>query len=62
MLPMDVSILKVCEHIKRHVRNKNKHAAYIIRQNAMEETIELLSEYHKTMQAIGIPHDKHNTF
>ncbi|GJR72740.1 putative transposon, En/Spm-like protein [Tanacetum coccineum] len=47
--------------IKGHVRNRNKLEGCIAEETIAEETIELFSEYHKTMETIGIPPDKHET-
>nr|GEW42302.1 hypothetical protein [Tanacetum cinerariifolium] len=47
--------------IKGHVRNRNKPEGYIAEETITEETIEFFSEYHKSMETIGIPPDKHET-
>ncbi|GJX90712.1 hypothetical protein Tco_0344038 [Tanacetum coccineum] len=47
--------------IKGHVRNKNKPEGCITEETIAEETIEFFSEYHKSMETIGIPPDKHET-
>ncbi|GJV52760.1 putative transposon, En/Spm-like protein [Tanacetum coccineum] len=48
--------------IKGHVRNKNKPKGCIAEETIAEETIEFFSEYHKSMETIGIPPDKHETY
>ncbi|GJR89488.1 putative transposase-associated domain-containing protein [Tanacetum coccineum] len=48
--------------IKAHVRNKNKPEGCIAEETIAEETIEFFSEYHKSMETIGIPPDKHETY
>ncbi|GKD67480.1 putative reverse transcriptase domain-containing protein, partial [Tanacetum coccineum] len=45
--------------IKEHVRNRNKLEGCITEETIAEETIEFFSEYHKTIETIGIPPDKH---
>nr|GEY90136.1 hypothetical protein [Tanacetum cinerariifolium] len=47
--------------IKRHVRNRNKPEGCTTEETITEETIDFLSEYHKSMETIGIPPDKHET-
>ncbi|GJU13322.1 putative transposon, En/Spm-like protein [Tanacetum coccineum] len=47
--------------IKGHVRNRNKPEGCIAEETIAEETIEFFSEYHKSMETIGIPPDKHKT-
>ncbi|GJU07279.1 hypothetical protein Tco_1123709 [Tanacetum coccineum] len=47
--------------IKGHVQNKNKPEGCIAKETIAEETIEFFSEYHKSMETIGIPPDKHET-
>ncbi|GJV17968.1 putative transposase-associated domain-containing protein [Tanacetum coccineum] len=47
--------------IKGHVRNRNKPEGCIAKETIVEETIEFFSEYHKSMETIGIPPDKHET-
>lgn len=47
--------------IKKHVRNKNKPCGCIAEENIAEETIEIYSEYLRSMKTIGIPPDRHNT-
>ncbi|GJV01252.1 putative reverse transcriptase domain-containing protein [Tanacetum coccineum] len=47
--------------IKGHVRNRNKLEGCIAEETITEETIEFFSEYHKSMETIGIPPDKHET-
>ncbi|GKC53506.1 putative transposon, En/Spm-like protein [Tanacetum coccineum] len=47
--------------IKGHVRNRNRPEGCIAEETIMEETIEFFSEYHKSMETIGIPPDKHET-
>ncbi|GJT73436.1 putative transposon, En/Spm-like protein [Tanacetum coccineum] len=47
--------------IKGHVRNRNKPEGCIAEETIAEETIEFFSEYHKSMETIGIPPDKHET-
>ncbi|GJT51077.1 retrovirus-related pol polyprotein from transposon TNT 1-94 [Tanacetum coccineum] len=44
--------------IKGHVRNRNKPEGCIAEETIAEETIEFFSEYHKSMETIGIPPDK----
>ncbi|GJX44639.1 putative transposase-associated domain-containing protein [Tanacetum coccineum] len=48
--------------IKGHVRNRNKPEGCIAEETITEETIEFFSEYHKSMETIGIPPDKHETY
>ncbi|GJU95570.1 hypothetical protein Tco_1320326 [Tanacetum coccineum] len=45
-----------------HVRNRNKPEGCIAKETIAEETIEFFSEYHKSMETIGIPPDKHETY
>ncbi|GJR13876.1 hypothetical protein Tco_0796528 [Tanacetum coccineum] len=40
---------------------KNKPEGCIAKETIAEETIEFFSEYHKSMETIGIPPDKHET-
>ncbi|GJY91460.1 putative transposase-associated domain-containing protein [Tanacetum coccineum] len=47
--------------IKGHVQNKNKPEGCIVEETITEEIIEFFSEYHKSMETIGIPPDKHET-
>ncbi|GJV41721.1 putative ribonuclease H-like domain-containing protein [Tanacetum coccineum] len=47
--------------IKGHVRNRNKLEGCIVEETIAEETIKFFSEYHKFMETIGIPPDKHET-
>ncbi|GJU39154.1 putative ribonuclease H-like domain-containing protein [Tanacetum coccineum] len=47
--------------IKGHVQNKNRPEGCIAKETIAEETIEFFSEYHKSMETIGIPPDKHET-
>ncbi|GKB84883.1 putative transposon, En/Spm-like protein [Tanacetum coccineum] len=47
--------------IKGHVRNRNKPEGCIAEETIAEETIEFFSEYHKSIETIGIPPDKHET-
>nr|GEV59026.1 hypothetical protein [Tanacetum cinerariifolium] len=47
--------------IKGHVQNRNRPEGCIAEETIKEETIELFSEYLKTMKTIGIPPDKHVT-
>nr|GEY43126.1 hypothetical protein [Tanacetum cinerariifolium] len=47
--------------IKGHVRNRNKLEGCIAEEIIVEETIVFFSEYHKTMETIGISPDKHET-
>ncbi|GJX25015.1 putative ribonuclease H-like domain-containing protein [Tanacetum coccineum] len=44
-----------------HVRNKNKPEGCIAEETIAEEIIEFFSEYHKSMETIGILPDKHET-
>ncbi|GKC19548.1 putative ribonuclease H-like domain-containing protein [Tanacetum coccineum] len=53
---------KGCVVIKGHVRNRNKPEGCIAEETIAEETIEFFSEYHKSMETIGIPPDKHETY
>ncbi|GJY19766.1 retrovirus-related pol polyprotein from transposon TNT 1-94 [Tanacetum coccineum] len=48
--------------IKGHVQNRNKPEGCIAEETIAEETIEFFSEYHKSMETIGIPPDKHETY
>ena len=48
--------------IKGHVRNRNKPEGCIAEETIAEETIEFFSEYHKSMETIGIPPEKHETY
>ncbi|GKD51627.1 putative transposon, En/Spm-like protein, partial [Tanacetum coccineum] len=41
--------------------NRNKPEGCIAEETIAEETIEFFSEYHKSMETIGIPPDKHET-
>ncbi|GJZ21147.1 putative transposon, En/Spm-like protein [Tanacetum coccineum] len=41
---------------------KNKPEGCIAEETIMEEIIEFFSEYHKSMETIGIPPDKHETY
>ncbi|GKB55208.1 hypothetical protein Tco_0905961 [Tanacetum coccineum] len=47
--------------IKGNVRNRNKPEGCIAEETVAEETIEFFSEYHKSIETIGIPPDKHET-
>nr|GEW67222.1 hypothetical protein [Tanacetum cinerariifolium] len=47
--------------IKGHVRNRNRLEGCIAEETITEETIVFLSEYHKSMETVGIPPDKHET-
>lgn len=47
--------------IKGHVRNRSRPEGCIAEETIAEETIEFFSEYHKSMETIGLPHDKHET-
>ncbi|GJX35864.1 putative transposase-associated domain-containing protein [Tanacetum coccineum] len=47
--------------IKGHVRNRNRQEGCIAEEIITEETIEFFSEYHKSMETIGIPPDEHET-
>lgn len=47
--------------IKGHVRNRNRPEGCIAEGNVAEETIEFFSEFFKSMDTVGIPHDTHNT-
>ncbi|GJV73974.1 hypothetical protein Tco_1493969 [Tanacetum coccineum] len=44
-----------------HVQNRNRPEGCIAEEIIVEETIEFFSEYHKSMETIGIPPDKHET-
>ncbi|GJY07001.1 mediator of RNA polymerase II transcription subunit 27 [Tanacetum coccineum] len=48
--------------IKGHARNKNRLEGCIAEETITEETIEFFSEYHKSMETIGIPPDKQETY
>ncbi|GJW68593.1 putative transposon, En/Spm-like protein [Tanacetum coccineum] len=48
--------------IKGQVRNRNKPEGCIAEETIAEETIEFFSEYHKSMETIGIPPGKHETY
>ncbi|GJS12987.1 hypothetical protein Tco_0407459 [Tanacetum coccineum] len=48
--------------IKGHVRNRNKPEGCITEETITKETIEFFSEYHKSMETIGIPPGKHETY
>ncbi|GJR87240.1 hypothetical protein Tco_0211251 [Tanacetum coccineum] len=48
--------------IKGHVQNINKPEGCIAEETIMEETIEFFSEYQKSMETIGIPPGKHETY
>ncbi|GJQ92772.1 putative transposon, En/Spm-like protein [Tanacetum coccineum] len=48
--------------IKGHVRNRNKPEGCIAEETIEEETIEFFSEYHKSVETISIPPDKHETY
>nr|GEY01303.1 hypothetical protein [Tanacetum cinerariifolium] len=61
MLSMNVSLRRCMKVIKRHVRNRNKPKGCTTEETIAEETIDFLSEYHKSMETIGIPPDKHET-
>nr|GEW06254.1 hypothetical protein [Tanacetum cinerariifolium] len=45
--------------IKGHVQNKNKPKGCVVEETIAKETIEFFSEYHKSIETIGIPPDKH---
>ncbi|GJV32999.1 ribonuclease H-like domain, reverse transcriptase, RNA-dependent DNA polymerase [Tanacetum coccineum] len=47
--------------IKGRVRNRNKPEGCIAEETIAEETIDFFSEYHKSMETIGIPPNKHET-
>nr|GEZ38769.1 hypothetical protein [Tanacetum cinerariifolium] len=47
--------------IKGHMRNINKPEGWIAEETIVEETIESFSEYHKSIETIGIPPNKHKT-
>ncbi|GJV62586.1 putative transposon, En/Spm-like protein [Tanacetum coccineum] len=48
--------------IKGHVRNRNKPEGCIAEETIVEETIEFFSEYRKSIETIGIPPSKHETY
>ncbi|GJR32988.1 putative transposase-associated domain-containing protein [Tanacetum coccineum] len=48
--------------IKGHMRNRNKLEGCIAEETIAVETIEFFREYHKSMETIGIPPDKHETY
>ncbi|GKD54600.1 retrovirus-related pol polyprotein from transposon TNT 1-94, partial [Tanacetum coccineum] len=54
-------LIDSCRVIKGHVRNRNRPEGCIAEETSVEETIEFFSEYHKSMETIGIPPDKHET-
>ncbi|GJW09320.1 hypothetical protein Tco_1575147 [Tanacetum coccineum] len=45
-----------------HMRNRNKPEGCIAEETITEETIEFFSEYHKSIETIGIPPNKHETY
>ncbi|GJZ58532.1 hypothetical protein Tco_0614026, partial [Tanacetum coccineum] len=45
-----------------HMQNRNKPEGCIAEETIAEETIEFFSEYHRSMETIGIPPDKHETY
>ncbi|GKC27313.1 hypothetical protein Tco_1034607 [Tanacetum coccineum] len=45
-----------------HAQNRNRPEGCIAEETIMEETIEFFSEYHKSMETIGIPPDKQETY
>nr|GEZ63102.1 hypothetical protein [Tanacetum cinerariifolium] len=47
--------------IKGHIRNRIKPEGCIAEETIAEETIEFFNEYHKSMETIDIPPDKHET-
>ncbi|GKD69548.1 putative transposon, En/Spm-like protein [Tanacetum coccineum] len=47
--------------IKGHVRNINRPEGCTAEETIVEEIIVFFSEYHKSMETIGIPPDKHET-
>ncbi|GJZ53089.1 hypothetical protein Tco_0607974 [Tanacetum coccineum] len=47
--------------IKRHVQNRNNLEGCIAEEIITKEIIGFFSEYHKSMETIGIPPDKHET-
>nr|GEZ81598.1 hypothetical protein [Tanacetum cinerariifolium] len=47
--------------IKGYVHNRNRPEGCIAKETIAEETIEFFSKYHKSMETIGIPLDKHET-
>ena len=47
--------------IKGHVRNRTSPEGCIAEETIAEETIEFFSAYHKSMETIGLPRDKHET-
>ncbi|GJZ85554.1 hypothetical protein Tco_0650893 [Tanacetum coccineum] len=49
-------------YLKEHVQNRNKPEGCIAEETIAEETIEFFSEYHKSMETISIPPDKHETY
>nr|GEU76665.1 putative nucleotidyltransferase, ribonuclease H [Tanacetum cinerariifolium] len=49
------------EVIKGHVRNRNRLEGCIAKETIVEEIIKVFSEYHKSMETIGILPDKHET-
>ncbi|GJR51691.1 hypothetical protein Tco_1402212 [Tanacetum coccineum] len=48
--------------IKGHMQNINKPEGCIAEETITKETIKFFSEYHKSMETIGIPPDKHETY
>ncbi|GKD40213.1 putative transposase-associated domain-containing protein [Tanacetum coccineum] len=47
--------------IKGHVQKRNRPKGCIAEETIAEETIEFFSEYHKSIEIIGIPPNKHET-
>ncbi|GJX09919.1 hypothetical protein Tco_0199778 [Tanacetum coccineum] len=56
-----LSLRRCKKVIKGHVRNRNKPEGCIAEETIAKETIKFFSEYHKSMETIGIPPDKHET-
>ncbi|GJV25865.1 putative transposase-associated domain-containing protein [Tanacetum coccineum] len=60
--PTRYAIIRCMKVIKGHVRNINKPEGCIAEETIAEETIKFFSKYHKSMETIGIPPDKHETY
>nr|GEW61066.1 hypothetical protein [Tanacetum cinerariifolium] len=55
------AIIRCMKVIKGHVRTKNRPEGCIAEETIAKETIKFFNEYHKSMETIGIPPDKHET-
>ncbi|GJR60509.1 putative transposase-associated domain-containing protein [Tanacetum coccineum] len=60
--PTRYAIIRCTKVSKGHVRNRNKPEGCIAEETIVEEIIEFFSKYHKSMETIGIPPDKHETY